>query len=212
VHVTAALPPKETPVRLTQLRHIQAQQVPEVSFAWQGGEPTLMGLDFFRRVVELQKQYMPSGSRLVNALQTNGTLLDEEWCRFFHENSFLIGLSLDGPREVHDRYRVDKKGRPTFDAVMRGMELMQQHQVEFNILCVVNRANGARPREVYRFFKEHGVQFLQFILHSGDMGALGFDLDRDGLILVRRDGQAGLEAANSRKHFNMSHLAFPLRF
>ncbi|MDH7569987.1 MAG: anaerobic sulfatase maturase, partial [Armatimonadota bacterium] len=144
-------------------QYIEAQEAPEVSFAWQGGEPTLLGLDFFRRVVELQHRYLPSGKRLINALQTNGTLLDEAWCRFLHENDFLVGLSLDGPRELHDHYRLDKKGRPTFDQVMRGLRLMQEHGVEFNILCVVNRVNAQHPVEVYRFFRDEGVRFIQFI-------------------------------------------------
>jgi uncharacterized protein len=144
-------------------QYIAAQQVPEVTFAWQGGEPTLMGLDFFRRAVTLQKQYLPPGKRLINALQTNGTLLDDAWCEFLRENRFLVGISLDGPRELHDRYRVDKRQRPTFGAVMRGLGLLQQHGVEYNVLCVVNRENSRRPTDVYRFFKERGAGFLQFI-------------------------------------------------
>ncbi|MBI3944761.1 MAG: anaerobic sulfatase maturase [Armatimonadetes bacterium] len=144
-------------------QYIEAQQVPEVSFAWQGGEPTLLGVDFFRRVVALQKRYLPSGKRLINALQTNGTLLDDEWCEFLREHDFLVGLSLDGPREIHDRYRRDKQSRGTFDAVMAGLRRMQEHGVEFNILCVVNRLNSQHPVEIYRFFRDEGVQFVQFI-------------------------------------------------
>lgn len=144
-------------------QYIEAQQVPEVSFAWQGGEPTLLGVDFFRRVVALQERYLPPGKRLINALQTNGTLLDDEWCAFLREHNFLVGLSLDGPRHLHDVYRRDKQGRGTFDAAMRGLRLMQQHQVEFNILCTVNRVNSQHPLEVYRFFRGEGVQFIQFI-------------------------------------------------
>ena len=106
-------------------QYIEAQRVPEVTFAWQGGEPTLMGLDFFRKAVDLQEKYRRPGMKILNAFQTNGTLLDEDWCRFFHEHNFLIGLSIDGPRALHDTYRLDKGGQPTFDRVMRAAELLQ---------------------------------------------------------------------------------------
>ena len=135
--------------------YIAAQAVPEISFAWQGGEPTLLGVDFFRKVVALQAQYA-NGKTITNALQTNGTLLDDEWCAFLTEHKFLVGLSVDGPRELHDRYRVDKQQRPTFDAVMRGLDFLKKHRTEFNTLTVVNRANSRQPLEVYRFLKEIG--------------------------------------------------------
>jgi len=144
-------------------QYIEQQTAPEIIFAWQGGEPTLMGLPFFKRAVELQKKYCPPGKRLENALQTNGTLLNAEWCEFFRENNFLIGISIDGPRHLHDKYRVDKGGKPTFDAVMRGIELMKKHRVEFNTLTVVNRQNSAHALDVYRFLREHGSGFMQFI-------------------------------------------------
>jgi uncharacterized protein len=144
-------------------QYIEAQEVPEVTFGWQGGEPTLLGLDFFRKAIELQRKYVPPGMRLINAFQTNGTLLDDDWCRFFREHDFLIGISLDGPKELHDKYRRDKSGCSTFERVMRGLRLLQKHSVEYNVLCVVHRANGRRPLGVYRFFKEQGVGFLQFI-------------------------------------------------
>ena len=145
-------------------QYIEAQRVPEVTFAWQGGEPTLMGLDFFKRAVELQQKYKKPGMHVHNALQTNGTLLDDDWCRFFHDNDFLIGLSVDGPRELHDAYRVDKGGKPTFDKVMAGMHLMQRHKVEFNILTTVHAANADHPLEVYRFLRDEAkTQFMQFI-------------------------------------------------
>src|SRR5882757_8011977 len=105
-------------------QYIASQPVSEINFAWQGGEPTLLGVDFFRRVVELQQQYCPPGRRISNALQTNGTLLDDEWGVFLHENQFLVGLSIDGPREMHDHYRVDKGGKPSFDKVMHGLEIL----------------------------------------------------------------------------------------
>lgn len=143
-------------------QYIEQQNVPEISFAWQGGEPTLLGVRFFNKVVELQKKYA-AGKRIANALQTNGTLLDDEWCAFLAENRFLVGLSIDGPRELHDTYRVDKKERPTFDRVMQGLELLKKHKVEFNTLTVVNRANSQHPLKVYRFLKEIGSGFIQFI-------------------------------------------------
>ena len=145
-------------------QHIAAHDVPEVTFAWQGGEPTLMGLEFFRRAVELQEKYRKPGTRIVNTIQTNATTLNEEWCRFFHEQRFLVGISLDGPRALHDAYRVDKGGSPTFDRVMAGVALAKQHQVEFNILTTVNAANGDHGLEVYRFLRDEvGTSFVQFI-------------------------------------------------
>ncbi len=146
-------------------QYIQAQaQTPEVTFTWQGGEPTLMGLDFFQRTLELQKKYAKPGMRISNALQTNATTLDDAWCDFFHANDFLLGVSLDGPRELRDAYRVDKGGAPTFARVMRGIELLRKHHVEYNILATVHAANASYPLEVYRFFRDEvGTQFIQFI-------------------------------------------------
>ncbi len=143
-------------------QYIAAQTVPEISFAWQGGEPTLLGVEFFRKVVALQTRYA-DGKKITNAIQTNGVLLDDEWCAFLTEHHFLVGLSVDGPRELHDRYRVDKQQKPTFDAVMRGLEFLKKHQTEFNTLTVVNRANSQQPLAVYRFLKEIGSGFIQFI-------------------------------------------------
>jgi uncharacterized protein len=141
---------------------IASQEVPVVSFAWQGGEPTLLGVDFFRRAVEYQKKHA-EGKRIENSLQTNGVLLDGEWASFLAENRFLVGVSIDGPRELHDHYRVDKGGHPTFDKVMRGIDLLRQYQVEFNTLTVVQRHNSYYPVEVYRFLKQVGSRFMQFI-------------------------------------------------
>lgn len=143
-------------------QYIRSQPSGEVFFAWQGGEPTLLGVDFFRKAVALQKRFA-GGKTISNALQTNGTLLDGEWCDFLAKEKFLVGLSIDGPRELHDKYRVDKGQKPTFDAVMRGLELLKKHGAEFNTLTVVNRANSQQPLEVYRFLKNIGSQFLQFI-------------------------------------------------
>ncbi|HEV8574212.1 MAG TPA: anaerobic sulfatase maturase [Dehalococcoidia bacterium] len=143
-------------------QYIEAQSVPEIQFAWQGGEPTLLGVGFFRKVVELQARYA-GGKRIANAFQTNGTLLDDEWGEFLREHNFLVGLSIDGPRDLHDVYRVDKRQRPTFDDVMRGLAFLKKHGVEFNTLTVVNRANSQHPLRVYRFLKEIGSGFIQFI-------------------------------------------------
>ena len=145
-------------------QYIDAQRVPEVTFAWQGGEPTLMGLDFFRRAVELQEKYCKPGMKINNALQTNGITLDDEWGQFLHEHNFLIGISVDGPRRLHDAYRVDKGDKPTFDRVMAGLKVLKKHKVEFNILTTVHAANADHPLEIYRFFRDEvGAQFIQFI-------------------------------------------------
>ena len=146
-------------------QYIEAQPdgVEEITFAWQGGEPTLLGIDFFRRAVELQRRYLPPGTRLINTLQTNGVLLDDRWCEFFRENGFLIGLSIDGPAQMHDRYRYDKQGRPTFAAVLQGLKLLKRHGVEFNALVVVGSHNGDHGRRVYTYLRDNGVEFLQFI-------------------------------------------------
>lgn len=135
----------------------------EVSFAWQGGEPTMLGVDYFRKIVALQKRFAPQGVRVTNAFQTNGMLLDDDWGAFLHDNGFLVGISIDGPKKVHDRYRVDRAGRPTFDKVMRGLEVLQRHNVEHNALTTVHRANGGKGKEVYRFLKGLGFEFMQFI-------------------------------------------------
>jgi uncharacterized protein len=157
-------------------QYIEAQsKMPKVTFAWQGGEPTLMGLDFFRRAVELQNKYTKSGMRVSNALQTNATMLDDQWCDFFRANDFLLGVSLDGPRELHDAYRVDKSGAPTFDRVMRGIELLKKHQVEFNILTTVHVANAHNPLAVYRFLRDEvNTCFVQFIPIVERDNATGF--------------------------------------
>ena len=142
---------------------IEGHSVPEVSIAWQGGEPTLMGLDFFRRAAEVEKKYIKPGMRIENTLQTNGVLIDEEWCKFFHENNFLIGLSLDGPQEMHDRHRVTKDRKPTHEQTMRGYRLLQKHGVYTDILCVVNAHNVQFPLQVYRFFKQINAQNITFL-------------------------------------------------
>ena len=143
---------------------IESHKTPEVTVAWQGGEPTLMGLDFFKRAIAYQEKYRRPGMTFENTLQTNGTLLNDEWCEFFKANNYLIGLSLDGPRELHDANRVDKVGRPTFDRVMKGLRLLQKHGVEYNILTTVNRVNSQYPLEVYRFLRDEvKTSWIQFI-------------------------------------------------
>jgi len=142
--------------------YISNQPTPVVEFVWQGGEPTLLGLDFFRRVVELQAPFA-GAKTITNSLQTNGTLLDAEWCRFLKRHGFMVGISLDGPREIHDRYRCDRQGNGSFDAVMRGLKLLQKHSVEYNVMASVARETARQPLEVYRFFKAEGVEFIQFV-------------------------------------------------
>lgn len=144
-------------------QYIESQDVPEIHFAWQGGEPTLLGVPFFEKAVELQKKYCPPGKKIFNAFQTNGTLVDEAWCAFFKKNDFLIGLSIDGPKAVHNRYRVTKGGGDTWDKVMNALALLKKHAVEFNTLTVVNRELSKAPLEIYRFLKEHGSGYMQFI-------------------------------------------------
>jgi uncharacterized protein len=143
---------------------IEAHRTPQVTIAWQGGEPTLMGLDFFRLVMEVVNKYTRPGMTVNHTIQTNGTKLNDEWCEFFHQHNFLVGLSLDGPKEMHDAYRVDKRGEGTFDQVYAAAQLLRRHKVEFNILCTVHAANGDHPLEVYRFFRDElGTDFIQFI-------------------------------------------------
>jgi uncharacterized protein len=136
----------------------------EVPMTWQGGEPTLMGLDFFRRAVDAGRRHARPGQRAAHSIQTNGLLIDESWCRFFHDNGFLVGLSLDGPRTLHDAFRRDRSGKSVFPRVVLAARLMQEHGVEFNILCTVNAANSHRPLDVYRFFRDEiGARYVQFI-------------------------------------------------
>jgi uncharacterized protein len=142
----------------------ESQAGPEATIAWQGGEPTLMGLEFFRRAVELAERYRRPDQTVQWTIQTNGTLLDDDWGAFFKAHRFLVGLSLDGPRAMHDAYRVDKGGHPTFDKVVRAWRLLREHQADVNILCTVNAANQDHPLEVYRFFRDElGARYLQFI-------------------------------------------------
>jgi len=143
---------------------LESHRAPQVTVAWQGGEPTLMGLDFFKRSMELVEQYRRPGQAVEHTFQTNGILLDDEWCAFFKEHHVLVGLSVDGPRELHDAYRVDRGGRGTFDRVIAAWRLLQQHDVDVNILCTVNAANQTHGRDVYRFFRDElAATWIQFI-------------------------------------------------
>jgi len=142
--------------------YIESQPTPVVEFVWQGGEPTLMGLDFFKRVIDLQRPYV-NQKTITNSLQTNGTMLDNAWCRFLKQHDFMVGLSLDGPREIHDRYRKDRQGEGSFDDVMRGLKFLQTHGVNYNIMASVGRETARYPLEVYRFFKGIDVEFIQFV-------------------------------------------------
>lgn len=142
-------------------QYVEAQSTPVVEFVWHGGEPTLLGVDFFRRVVELQQPYR-ANKEIRNTLQTNAMRLDDEWCAFFKANDFFIGVSLDGPQEIHDRYRKDRHGKGTFERVMQGVRLLQKHGVEFNALACVGRETAYRPLDVYRFFKDVGINYIQF--------------------------------------------------
>ncbi len=159
---------------------IEAHQVPEVTFTWQGGEPTLMGLDFFKKAVDLQNKYS-GGKRVENAFQTNGTRLNDDWCKFFADNNILVGISIDGAEDNHDYFRKTFSGGPTFKKVMKGIELLQKHKVEFNTLSTVNDYNVHFATETYRFLKNIGSGFMQFlpvveITPSGN--------DKEGLQLI----------------------------
>jgi uncharacterized protein len=142
--------------------YIQSQPGPSVVFDWQGGEPALLGIGFFEQAVGLQKKHN-KGKQIQNTLQTNGTMLDDAWCAFLAKHNFLVGLSLDGPEAVHDACRVDQGGKPTWAKVFRALKLMQKHGVEVNVLATVNNESSRHPLAVYDFFRQQGVQFIQFI-------------------------------------------------
>lgn len=170
---------------------IETHRSSEVTVAWQGGEPTLMGVDFYRKAIQFQEKYRKPGMTFENTMQTNGTLLDDEWCQFFKENNFLIGLSLDGPRHMHDAHRVDKGNQGTFDKVMRGLRQLQKHQVEYNILVTVNRVNGDYPKEVYRFLRDEvGTQWIQFIPVIERVNPDGYNIYQVGNTVTNRSVRA----------------------
>jgi uncharacterized protein len=142
--------------------YIRSQPGSSVVFEWQGGEPCLAGLDFFQKALDFQKHY-GAGKQISNAFQTNGTLLDAQWCDFFAKNGFLVGLSLDGPEPIHDAFRVDVDGQGTFGKVLDSLRMLREYGVEVNVLAAVNRKSASFPREVYRFFRDQGVRFIQFV-------------------------------------------------
>ena len=160
---------------------IESHQSSEVTIAWQGGEPTLMGVDFYRKAIQFQEKYRKPGMTFENTMQTNGTLIDETWCEFFKENNFLIGISLDGPAHLHDVHRVDKGGGPTFNRVLRGLRLLQKYGVEYNVLVAVNSINADHPREVYEFLRDEvGANWIQFIPVVERVNETGLNLIQDG--------------------------------
>ncbi len=142
-------------------KYINEQEIPEIQFVWQGGEPTLLGLDFFKKAVSFQQKY--AGNKIIiNSLQTNGTLLDDDWCRFLKKSGFMVGLSLDGPAALHDAWRVTKNGGPTHSMVLRGLSLLQKYDIPFNAMVSVTRESCERPLEIYRFLKDRGIRHIQF--------------------------------------------------
>ncbi|HVC90504.1 MAG TPA: anaerobic sulfatase-maturation protein [Acidobacteriaceae bacterium] len=161
-------------------QYIEQQDTDVIHFGWQGGEPTLLGVDFFRNIVALQTKYA-NGKKIENAFQTNGVLLNDAWGDFFSEQNFLVGISIDGPRELHDAYRVDKGGQPTFDRVMRGIAVLKKHAVSFNTLTTVHRKNSYNPLDVYRFLRENGSGHVQFIPIAERVSA---QTTQDGMVLV----------------------------
>jgi len=157
------MPDETLEAYVRQYFEAQPAAIEEIDFAFQGGEPTLLGIDFFRRVLDLQKKHAPASVRVHNSLQTNGVLLDDRWCEFLREHDFLVGLSIDGPINLHDEYRRDKQGRGTFQHVTDAMRRLFRHGVEFNALTCVNRHNAEHPGRVYRFLRDSGIEFMQFI-------------------------------------------------
>ena len=141
--------------------YIEAQTMPQVLFTWHGGEPLMRSIDFYKKALALQKKYA-HGKQIDNVIQTNGTLLTDEWCEFFAKNHWLVGISIDGPQEYHDHYRVTPVGKPSWEKVMQGIQLLKKHRVEWNAMAVVNAYNAEHPLEFYHFFRDNGCQYLQF--------------------------------------------------
>lgn len=145
------------------IQHIQASTEPVINFSWHGGEPTILGVDYFRKIVDLQKKYCPIDRKISNGIQTNGTLLSDEWCQFFAKENFYVGVSMDGPQECHDQFRLTKKKQSSFQQTICGYNLLQQYQIKNEILCVVNSYNVNYPFKVYHFFKQLGTQYITFL-------------------------------------------------
>ncbi|MBT3373171.1 MAG: anaerobic sulfatase maturase [Rhodospirillaceae bacterium] len=157
------------------IQHIEASPDETIFFSWHGGEPTLLGIDYFQRILDLQQRHRPEGRKIANGIQTNGTLINEEWCRFLGRNRFYVGLSIDGPKYLHDHYRVTKKAEATHKQVLHAHRLFKKHGIHCDLLCVVSERNARQPVLVYRFFRDLGIDFLQF------------------LPLVIRDGESGVK-------------------
>jgi uncharacterized protein len=173
---------------------IESHQSQRVTVSWQGGEPTLMGIDFFKKAIVFQEKYQKPGMIFENTLQTNGTLLNGEWCEFFRKHDFLVGISIDGPPHLHDIHRRDKQGRPTFDRVMRGLRLLQKHGVDYNILTTVNRVNADHPLEVYRFLRDEAkTSWMQFIP--------AIERLKDGVVTMYQEGTTVSERSVQPRQF-----------
>jgi serine-type anaerobic sulfatase-maturating enzyme len=173
---------------------IESHQSQRVTVSWQGGEPTLMGIDFFKKAIAFQEKYQKPGMIFENTLQTNGTLLNDEWCEFFRKHDFLVGISIDGPQHLHDLHRLDKQGRPTFDRVMRGLRLLQKHKVEYNILTTVNRVNADHPLEVYEFLRDEAkTSWMQFIP--------AIERLKDGVVTMYQEGTSVSERSVQPRQF-----------
>lgn len=165
-------------------QYIEAQRVPEVTFVWQGGEPTILGIEFYAKAVAYQQKYARPGLKITNSFQTNGTLLTEEWAKFFKKHEFLIGLSIDGTQDIHDRYRKDQAGAPSYKKVIRGLRLLQEYEVDFNVLTCVSVNNADRGLEVYQHFRDDlNIEFIQFIPIVERENVTGF---QEGGKLTRR--------------------------
>src|SRR4030042_364091 len=145
------------------IQHIEATTDQVISFSWHGGEPTMLGLDYFKKIITFQKRHQSHGRKILNGIQTNGTLLNEDWCRFFKEENFAVGISIDGPKEMHDRYRLTRDQKSTFDRTVNSYKLLQQFGVLSEILCVVNADNVRHPLEVYRFFRQLNAKYITFL-------------------------------------------------
>src|SRR4030042_5572902 len=145
------------------IQHIEAATDKVIMFSWHGGEPALAGIDFYRKAIRLQKKHLPAGYKIINGIQTNGTLIDDSWCRFLSDENFLVGISIDGPREYHDKYRTTAEGGSTFSGVMQGYDHLRKHNVTTEILCVLNSFNSGHPLPVYDFFRGLGAEYITFL-------------------------------------------------
>lgn len=192
---SGALYPEERNARMSEalleeyiVQHINASSGPTIFFSWHGGEPTMAGLQYFQRIVEIQRKHQPDDCRIINGLQTNGTLLDDDWCRFLASENFTVGISLDGPEDLHSVYRNSKDGKSSFEETVRGYELLKSHGVPCEILCVVNAVNVEQPIRVYRYFKELKCQFISF-LPLVERIPKGWDISAERSVSAKAFGQ-----------------------